>query len=308
MEALLPFNQEPTQIRVQALYAAGYVIFLQGDGDAARLLLRESVDIARELNDDLGLAHASYLLGAAMVFGGDDKGQPINEEGVSLFRQLGTAGRPGLVLALLTRGLIAFIQGDLAASRTAFEENRVLAKQLGDYYALAQTANYLGDIARIEYDYPRAGALYAESLPIMQDQGGRSDIPAILHNVGYVALAEGDHTRAEGLFRESMALQQEMWNMQGISECLAGFAALAGSRGDSMRAAHLFGASEALRRAAGVYMWPAERIEWERHTESARAQLQPDQWEAAWQEGFAMTTEQAVEYALQTSEIVAANN
>jgi tetratricopeptide (TPR) repeat protein len=275
--------------------------FLQGDGAGARPLLEESAAISREQGDTLGLAYASYMMGIAMAFGGDPEGSAINLEGITLFRRLGDEGKPGLVLALLTRGVLALLQGDFATSRTLFEEDRILSRELGDQYALAQVSNYLGDIARIESDYSQAGSLYEESLNIMRDQGGRSDIPALLHNMGYVALAEHDYERAWELLNESLALQQEMGNKQGISECLTGFAALAGAQGYPQRAARLFGAAEALRLAINAYMWPAERVEWERHIAIARAQLEEATWEAAWQEGVAMKPERAVDYALSTS-------
>jgi hypothetical protein len=41
-----------------------------------------------------------------------------------------------------------------------------------------------------------------------------------------------------------------------------------------------------------------DRKDYERYLASARAQLDEAAWEAAWQEGQAMTLEQAVEYAL----------
>jgi len=166
---------------------------------------------------------------------------------------------------------------------------------------MAQSANYLGDVARIEGDYPRAGSFYEESLSLFRDQGGKSEVPAVLHNLGYVALAEGDYPKAEALLKESLALHQEIGNKQGISECLTGFGALAGAQGDPTRAARLFGASEALRSAIGAYMWPAEQIEWERHVESARAQLGEVEWDRAWQQGLAMSLETAVAYALDGS-------
>ena len=298
MEALLPGVPEPSQLRARALYAAGYMTFLQGDRQAGQALLEESAAISRELGDKMGLAYASYLLGVTMAFGGDQAGRAVNSEGVELFRQLGVEGKPGLVLGLMASGMLSFMKGDYSEARSTFEEYRALSREVGDPYGMAQSSNFLADIARIEGNYPRAGSFYEESLPLFQDQGATSDIPAVLHNIGYVALAEGDYPKAEALFKESLALQQEIGNKQGISECLTGFGALAGAQGDPSRAARLFGASEALRLAIGAYMWPAEQIEWERHLGSTRTQLDEVEWDKAWQEGSAMSMEAAVAYAL----------
>ncbi|MFL5734319.1 MAG: hypothetical protein ACJ78Q_14120, partial [Chloroflexia bacterium] len=69
----------------------------------------------------------------------------------------------------------------------------------------------------------------------------------------------------------------------------------------ALRAARLFGVSDALRAASGAPMWPAERADYERNVAIARAQLDKQTWEKAWQEGQAMSMEQAIEYALAES-------
>jgi len=298
MEALLAGPSERTSVRARALYAAGYVTFLLGDVTAARPFLEESRSIASEIDDKLGLAYASYMLGAVLAFGGNAEGVAINNEGVALFRELGEEAKPGLALGLMTAGVVTFLGENYEVARGLLEEGQAVAKELGDYYAYAQTSNYLGDIARIECDYPRAGKLYDQSLAIFREHQGRGDIPAMLHNLGYVALAESDYSKARELYTEGLRLQQEIGNKQGISECLTGFAALAGAQGDAERAARLFGASEALRLAADAYRWPAERIEWERHVATSKAQLDEADWESAWQEGHGMATDAAIEYAL----------
>jgi len=301
MEALLPGVPERTQLRARALHAAGYIAFLDGDRAAGQVLLEESAAISRELGDKMGLAHANSYLGVTMTFGGDPEGRAVSSEGVELFRQLGEQGKPGLVLGLMSSGMLSFMQGDYLVAGSTWEEYRALSREVGDPYGMAQSANFLADLARIEGNYPRAGSFYEESLPLFQDQGATSDIPAVLHNMGYVALAEGDYSKAEALFKESLTLHQAIGNKQGISECLTGFGALAEAQGDPTRAARLLGASEALRSAIGAYMWPAEQIEWDRHVESARAQVDEVEWDRAWQEGLAMSVEAALAYALDGS-------
>ncbi|MDQ3930806.1 MAG: tetratricopeptide repeat protein, partial [Chloroflexota bacterium] len=187
------------------------------------------------------------------------------------------------------------------AAQDTLAEARQLATELRDAYTLAQASTYLGDLARINCDYEQAGRLYEECLAAFRAVGGRSDIPALLHNIGYVAIAGREYERARELFKESMALQQEIGNRQGIAECLSGFAALAGARGDTERAACLFGAAQALRTAIGDYMWPAERIECERNLRSSKSQSDEASWEANWRKGEQLSTEQAIAYALQES-------
>ncbi|HKP51144.1 MAG TPA: NB-ARC domain-containing protein [Chloroflexia bacterium] len=300
MEALLSRTEGRTKLRANALHATGYMTFLLGDLPVARRFLEESVSIAQEIGDDITLAYPLFMLGAVTGFGGDPaEGSALAARGIALFRKAGDRGGPGLNLGLLVAGVLAFTQGDYAATGVILGESRAVSKELGDKYTLAQASTYLGDVARMECDYPRARLLYEEALAIFNAQRGRGDIPALLHNLGYVAVAERDYSRARALFRESMALQQEIANKQGISECLTGFAAIAGAEGNPQRAARLFGASETLRLSIGVYMWPAERIEWDRNMSVAKAQLDEIAWQEAWDAGCAMTMEEAIVYALE---------
>jgi tetratricopeptide (TPR) repeat protein len=236
-----------------------------------------------------------------MAFDGDPQGIALNSEAVELFRKQGTRAKPGLILSLLTSGMLAFLQDDHEKATSIFEECRTLSTELGDAYGLSQALNYLGDTARIEGDYASAERFYEDSLQLVRAQGFKSDVPAVLHNLGYAVLAQGDHQRARSLFEDGLALQREIGNKQGISECLTGFAALAAATGDLMRAARLFGASEALRSVIGAYMWPAERIEWERQVANARSQSDPADWDNAWRQGSAMTMDEAIELVVRNA-------
>ena len=63
------------------------------------------------------------------------------------------------------------------------------------------------------------------------------------------------------------------------------------------------GAEEALREAIGLPVTQFDRVhcDYEGYLAAARSQLDETAWEAAWSEGRAMTPEQAIEYALETS-------
>jgi hypothetical protein len=81
--------------------------------------------------------------------------------------------------------------------------------------------------------------------------------------------------------------------------CLAGLARAAAAQGQPERAARLFAAVPVPYRARGpVLVEAADRAEFDREVASVRAQLGEAAFAAAWAAGQAMTTEQAVAYAL----------
>ena len=163
---------------------------------------------------------------------------------------------------------------------------------------MGQALNNLGELARCQGDDATAEACYIESLALFRSQGASVDTPRLLHNLGYVALHQGDLTRARRLFIESLAAFRDQRSQRGVAECLAGLAALALAQEDGTRATRLWGAAEALRAAAGVAMWAADRVEYERQLAMLRAGLDEPVLADAWAAGRALTAEQAIAEAL----------
>ena len=78
---------------------------------------------------------------------------------------------------------------------------------------------------------------------------------------------------------------------------------MAALRGDAARAARLWGTAEALGEAIGLTLSPLDRAhpDYEGLLATVRSRLDEAAWEAAREEGRAMTPEEAVEYALEPS-------
>jgi DNA-binding CsgD family transcriptional regulator len=79
---------------------------------------------------------------------------------------------------------------------------------------------------------------------------------------------------------------------------LEALAAVAGVLGHIPRAARLWGAAYALREDIGSPLPPDERALQEPYFAAARAHLEEESWEVAWKEGFEMSIDEAVDYAL----------
>jgi DNA-binding CsgD family transcriptional regulator len=86
------------------------------------------------------------------------------------------------------------------------------------------------------------------------------------------------------------------------AESLEGLAETAGALGEYARAARLWGAAERLRENFAVSWTLAERMLYEPRLAAARTRLGAAEWEEAFAEGKAMTTREAVEYALSEEE------
>jgi predicted ATPase/class 3 adenylate cyclase len=287
----------PAELRAQVLRAVGWMAWQQGDYAAALEVLEESAVLYRQLGDRRSLVRVLNPLSRALLFQGEHaRARMLLEECTALSREVGDHSE--LAMSLLGQASLAMDQADYAAARSFLEQSLPIYRTLGEPWGIGLTVNYLGDVARCEGHYEQAAAHYQESLTLFRTQGIQVEIAAILHNLGYAVLAMGDQQRARAYFGESLTLQREQGSQTGILEGLAGFGALLAAQGQPRRAAILFGAVAALRATLGAPMWPAERVEYERHLAGVRAALGEGALQAALGEGHAFSLEQAIAEAL----------
>jgi predicted ATPase/DNA-binding SARP family transcriptional activator/DNA-binding CsgD family transcriptional regulator len=116
--------------------------------------------------------------------------------------------------------------------------------------------------------------------------------------LGIAAPLRGEPARTETLLKESLAMDVEMGAKADIAANLEGLAEAAGALGEDVRAARLWGAARALREATGRPWWSVERLLHEPQPTAVRGRLDQASWEAAFEEGQAMSFEEVVEYAL----------
>lgn len=115
----------------------------------------------------------------------------------------------------------------------------------------------------------------------------------------YAALGLGDQRRARELCEEGIEMSWQRSMKRATAVHLHVSASLAGSQGRSIRSARLWGAAQAQYEGISTVFSPLERHLFDPYVTAARARLDGAAWEAAWAEGRAMTTEQAIEYALE---------
>ena len=171
-------------------------------------------------------------------------------------------------------------------------------RNLGDEWGMAQTLNFLGDLARGAGDSETATARYQESLSLLRRQGMAGTIPSLLHNLAYLALHEDRPLQALRLFHESLLLFRDQGDQRGIAECLAGLACALVARRQPERAARLFGAAEALFEAIDAAIWPVNAADYARGLALARDRMNARTFTAAWAAGRALPLSEALAEAL----------
>lgn len=276
----------------------GLVNFERGELDAARALHEESLAIMRDLGDQGGIAAAlNNLAGVAHQRGDFASSRALLEQGLVIKRALGDRGRVATSLGNLAN--VALDQGDFDAARALYDECLAIMRELGNRAYVATTLDGLGRVAFFQGDYSTARSLCAESLALMRELQHGSGIADSLFSLGNVACEQRDLSAGRQMFEEALAIRRERGDQRGMIGSLAGLATVFAADGDILRAARLWGAVEQRRAAIGVPLSQNERPRYERCVTAARTAASDASFESAWQEGRAMTLEQAVELALE---------
>jgi predicted ATPase len=287
----------PTKARARALFAAGVLTGEQGDYASADTLIRESLDIARQLRDKQGVA---VSLNALAVFA-RDRGDvavanSLLEESLVLWRELGDPKAVARSLSNLAN--VAKLQGDYDRVGSLYAECLSIFRGLGDQTGVAWSLNYQGDVARDQADSAAARTLYERGLTIFRELGDRWGIAGTLADLGSLAREQRNYPGAHSLYRESIKIFQELEHKRGIARLLECFACSAAAQLEAERSLRLAGAAAALRQSIGAPLTPAEQAKLESTLDPARQAMTNTAGATAWLEGWAMPVEKAVEEAL----------
>jgi tetratricopeptide (TPR) repeat protein len=293
-------NRQPTAHRAKALNAAAAMARAMSDFSKARTLYEEALSISRELGVQRGVAAALGNLGMVSGDQGDYSAAIArHEESVAIWRELGD--QTGIARTLMALGGVVAEQGDELAAESLFEQSLAIERELGDQRGIAIVLNNLGMVAaHYRHDYSAARSLHEEALAIRRELGDRGGIAHSLTNLGTVVFEQGDYPSSRALLTESLAMRRDSADRLGMAESLEALAGLAFASGRPEPGARLCGHAARLRDEIGSADMPSERARYDRRIASARASFGNDAaFDLAWQEGRAMTLEQAIEYALQ---------
>jgi predicted ATPase/DNA-binding SARP family transcriptional activator len=275
----------------------GFLSQDQGDYVAAQSCYKESLAIRRELGDRRGAAVALGYLGQVAQHQGDfTAARSYYEESLHTLREIGE--RRGMAGVLNDLGTVAQDQGDYAAAQSYCEESLALNRDLGNRPWEAISLHTLGNIARDRGDYAAARTLLQEGKNLFQELGDTRGIATSLNSLGDVENARGEHTAACASYAESLRLFQRLAHRLGLVASLEGMAAVMLERTEVQKAARLWGASHELREGIGTTMPLNRQAQYNRQRNQARSALGEEAFAVAWEEGRAMTMEQAVHVAL----------
>jgi predicted ATPase len=205
----------------------------------------------------------------------------------------------GVRNALTGLGMVALARGSYPEAIELLEESLEICRQLGTSWHLATSFLNLGLATMQTGDHIRTQSLLEDALKLYRDLGNATFVARTVGYLGYAALLRGESALAEGLFAESLAAFLKLEEKRGVAEGLDGLAVVSASNKRTAKASRLAGAAEAIRQQLGIHPLPTDRSIREYYLQMAREGLGESAWKAAWEEGKAMSLEEAIEYAHQ---------
>jgi predicted ATPase/DNA-binding CsgD family transcriptional regulator len=277
-----------------SLGLSGFVLGRLGELSEAEAAFQESLVIARELRDRFITSIDLFGLGNVAAYRGEyERAAELFEESLSLARE----SSPFMVaFALLYRGQLDYARGDFADASAHLEEAVSMARDMRIALIISWGLRILGDVARARGNLKLSGTRGEEGVDVGRRAGGFA-LGLALQGAGRLARAQGDDDRAESLHHEALELFQEARNKLDAVEALESLAGLAALAESLAEAARLFGATEALRESIGYVRFLVEREGYEADVAIVREGLTDEEFGRAWEEGRAMSLDEAVAYA-----------
>jgi predicted ATPase/DNA-binding CsgD family transcriptional regulator len=274
-----------------ALLNLGKLLWQQNDLAAAIQQVEKGLTLCRQLQDRQEEARALGMLARFTSSQGDAaKAVQLWNDQLALARALND--RINIVGVLNHLGYMAGSHGDMTRAESLLEESQAIAQEIGFKNGLTQARSYLSQFARAQGNLELAANLARDCLSLFREIGEPLLITYQLNVLGEIERDLGNMARAKALFVEGLLLAQKIGYLPYIGWHLFGLATLAGVERQPLQAARLFGAAEALltHEFDGD---PLERAQYDRQIASVRAQLPEDDFTSAWDEGRAITPEQA---------------
>ena len=248
----------PEPLLAQARLTAGFLGCWQGEFEAARADLERSLALFEEMDDRAGVAFCLHGLGFA------------------------------------ANGL-----GDHALAGSLFEESLDIAREIDDLWLIAFALHFTAVGTSFRGDHELARLQFEETIDLLRKGIGSAQGKAFsLFHLGRIARLQGDYATAQAQHAEGMRIFWGMGDRRGLGYSLSGFACLALAEEELERAAWLFGAADSIREQLGSLLEAILQAEYEHAKALTRELLGEEDFNAAWSGGYAMSIEDAVQYAL----------
>jgi predicted ATPase len=262
------------------------------------------VPLENDAEPDVLAARAYALSEAArVIFLQNEKARALAliEESLALWQRLGD--RRGLAMALLHRGWVAHGMDEYEAAKAFYQQGVDLISPDEDTWLYVQLLIQLADAAGFTSDYELADACYERSRQLSAQIGDKSAIADAWKDQGGILLLQSNWNEALTCLLKSIQICQEIEHKQYLATGLGLVSFAVGMREEpdpqtaSLDSARMRGAADALMEKIGLTPWTRTSPFIQAVRQLIRSRVNEQDWEAAWQAGYALTLDEAIELA-----------
>jgi len=258
LESLLPGDERPTAARAKALVGAALMARQSGDAETAKRRAEEALALRRGLGDVWGSAKAGVMLGLAVL---DER--------------------------------------DFPSARQLFDDSARLFRDVGDEDNALFATRLLGGTYEELGDLERARAVHEETLVRARARANRQMEGQSLSALAYVALEQGRAGDAVSMYKDVLRIDRDRGVLLQLAFDLTRFARALALTGACADAARILSSAGALRDEIGAATPPPFLSTFIDDALAAiHAGLDDATYTEAWEQGHAMTAEEAVALAL----------
>lgn len=191
-------------LRARAMWVAGYLALVQGEGPAARGLLESALTAGRGSGDESAVAYATQFLGRAAWFTGEtDRGLALTDQ--ALRRHRAAADWQGIVLTLVQLGVMRTLTGQPQTAVAPLQECLTECEARGERWNRSYALWALGLVAWLLGDYGHAADLEQAALRLKRDVGDQVGTPLCLEALAWIEAFRDQAVRAADLLGAATA-------------------------------------------------------------------------------------------------------
>ena len=211
----------------------------KSDFEKAGKFLRESLNLSREIGDEIGVTDTLNRMGIYEFDRGRfEEAAKYYEENLEIFRKNGD--KMGISKTLNNLGNASSNLGDDDRAMKLYEESLGLRRELSDRLGIAITSNNIGILAFERGEFERADELLEESVQVRREMGDMQGIAISAMNLGSSLYNQGKYENATVLYDESARIYDEMGDLSGLSESLYNLGKVEFARGEIEKAEDYF--------------------------------------------------------------------
>ena len=195
------------------------VLRLQGNTEQSQLILQQTLQLAEQHDNQLGIVECLNALGVlAKSHGNYEQALDYYQRGLAIGQML--ENQDAIALSLNDLGTIADQQSNYEQARGYYQQSLVIRQTIDDQSGIASSLNNLAIIMFRQGKSDQALDYFQRSLAIRQTIGDQNGIARSFNNLSALAFIQDNYEQAMNYVQQSLAINQSIGSHIGILQCL----------------------------------------------------------------------------------------